>query len=958
MAFKSKFKNLFRSSRGGGTAAEEAQTSAETMTIPEIKEDRRENPMVIEEILESIDREYYNDPSFDATDYTLQTIPHEVSVASIDEMRIKLRLQHQAVSKKLADLVLANHEAFVEELRRVTEIENVLQSAKGICITGRRHLASAKQGVAVGGISILAKHRKRQKVLAVLESLKTIKTLQKTDVKLREILEEENYPAAVQLCLECQQAASTFKEYTCVSELSSTLQDTQDQIEERLDKALEKTCFGFDMHHYENVQTAYRLLGKTQMAMDQLHMHFTQAIYSVSRRVVLQYAEKSAGQVTDGLQRTPYIDLCKKLHSAHFLPGLTDLCKALWEIMRSYYHVLRWHERFDEASASTEKLDEADDDWTEADTPLSLPKETSFNRLYIKKKLEHGVRRVWQDVQQRVKPYLLGTDLSQFHIDNFLQVLHKLDRLMSIGEELSGSESKDLHDCIRMQSSNYFKNYHRARLGELRMFLENEGWEACPVRASFSIFQLHEFRFLRPAFDNRPNLAETSFGSTMTSATGVDGGSDAGWFGRFSLHGNPFDETSVEDEEEIMTEEMEKDADDDDDVAEELKQDFVDEETGEAPRRPSSYKVKAPVRQANEVSGPILTNSTLMIVRFFGKYMQMMNLLKPIAFDVMQSMSQLFDFYLYTIYAFFASDRNDGNHFGLSPKMTATLERISSNLISPYHEGSPTSPVSPDNIKVYEPRVSPMVQLQSPLNLFGLTERQVGVESLVYLASQFDLLRPHLESLTPQSKRAFLTQFYSQTVSIAIEIRKPVYRGIADRVLVLDKVLPKMHQVKWDIKEIMSQHSPYVDLLLEEFSSFKERLRIAEQRLPLPPEGREMMWTHCIRLANRAFVEGFAGVKKCSNEGRALMQLDFQQFLVKLEQLTNIRPIPDKQYVETYIKAYYLTEADLEQWLRTHKEYSNKHLTSLVNSGMGGHLGRKSKQRLLSLIEEIDKSRR
>ena len=30
---------------------------------------------------------------------------------------------------------------------------------------------------------------------------------------------------------------------------------------------------------------------------------------------------------------------------------------------------------------------------------------------------------------------------------------------------------------------------------------------------------------------------------------------------------------------------MEKDADDDDDVAEELKQDFVDEETGEAPRR-------------------------------------------------------------------------------------------------------------------------------------------------------------------------------------------------------------------------------------------------------------------------------------------------------------------------------------------------------------------------------------
>ena len=39
----------------------------------------------------------------------------------------------------------------------------------------------------------------------------------------------------------------------------------------------------------------------------------------------------------------------------------------------------------------------------------------------------------------------------------------------------------------------------------------------------------------------------------------------------------------------------------------------------------------------------------LLHIFFIGKYMQMMNLLKPIAFDVMQSMSQLFDFYLYTV---------------------------------------------------------------------------------------------------------------------------------------------------------------------------------------------------------------------------------------------------------------------------------------------------------------------
>jgi len=49
------------------------------------------------------------------------------------------------------------------------------------------------------------------------------------------------------------------------SELSSKLQDTLEMLEEQLDVALSKTCTSFDLAHYEKVQTAYRLLGKTQV---------------------------------------------------------------------------------------------------------------------------------------------------------------------------------------------------------------------------------------------------------------------------------------------------------------------------------------------------------------------------------------------------------------------------------------------------------------------------------------------------------------------------------------------------------------------------------------------------------------------------------------------------------------------------------------------------------------------
>lgn len=103
-----------------------------------------------------------------------------------------------------------------------------------------------------------------------------------------------------------------------------------------------------------------------------------------------------------------------------------------------------------------------------------------------------------------------------------------------------------------------------------------------------------------------------------------------------------------------------------------------------------------------------------------------------------------------------------------------------------------------------------------------------------------------------------------------------------------------------------------------------------EQRLRPPACGWGVVSvTECkdaklhLLLRLRVLSRSYANVKKCSNEGRALMQLDFQQFLMKLEKLTDLRPIPDKEFVETYIKAYYLTENDMEQFIKNHRVSSS-----------------------------------
>ena len=56
------------------------------------------------------------------------------------------------------------------------------------------------------------------------------------------------------------------------------------------------------------------------------------------------------------------------------------------------------------------------------------------------------------------------------------------------------------------------------------------------------------------------------------------------------------------------------------------------------------------------MKAPILTNTTLTVLRQCGKYVQMSRLLRPIAYEVIVSMSQLFNYYLFAVHTFFTAD--------------------------------------------------------------------------------------------------------------------------------------------------------------------------------------------------------------------------------------------------------------------------------------------------------------
>jgi hypothetical protein len=68
---------------------------------------------------------------------------------------------------------------------------------------------------------------------------------QKTDVRLQELLSEGDYPSAIQLLLEVQQAVKTYNHFTAIKQLATKLQDTLELTEEQLDVALAKVSLKY-----------------------------------------------------------------------------------------------------------------------------------------------------------------------------------------------------------------------------------------------------------------------------------------------------------------------------------------------------------------------------------------------------------------------------------------------------------------------------------------------------------------------------------------------------------------------------------------------------------------------------------------------------------------------------------------------------------------------------------------
>ncbi|KAG4198429.1 hypothetical protein ERO13_A05G084400v2 [Gossypium hirsutum] len=231
---------------------------------------------------------------------------------------------------------------------------------------------------------------------------------------------------------------------------------------------------------------------------------------------------------------------------------------------------------------------------------------------------------------------------------------------------------------------------------------------------------------------------------------------------------------------------------------------------------------------------------------------------------------------------------------------------------------------------------------------FGLKERCAGADTVALVARILHRSRTNLQSLLLKSNTAIVEAFFVHLVGAVPDLVEHIHRTTARILLHINGYVDRIANAKWELKELGMEHNGYVDLLLGEFKHYKTRLAHGG----IQKEVQDLLLDYGLEIVAETLIEGLSRVKRCTDEGRALMSLDLQVLISGLQHFVSINVKPKLQIVETFIKAYYLPETEYVHWARAHPEYSKNQIVGLINL-VASMKGWKRKTRL-EVLEKIE----
>lgn len=296
----------------------------------------------------------------------------------------------------MTSMIDANYDELMECTRKVGVIESDLCRAGIQVNNGRRNIRSAMEVIRNGAVKINALQAKRQKVLGIAETIKSLKAVKDihkamlNSITTGEVGKAAEFARSVVECLR----TDSFDSFSSLKSIGESMQKNICTIRQKTDKALNRLCCRkFTSLDYENIVRSYLILDylsesmKISLHSDNgndaddddafyydstgcmdglaqrvtrfqledidacLHSSVMEYIYS-SQQKKQQAAEELAvagsfvpmqlGDIVD-LTEIPLKLLYRRLPSELVAPCVTRTCELLADVIHTHFLVTQWH---------------------------------------------------------------------------------------------------------------------------------------------------------------------------------------------------------------------------------------------------------------------------------------------------------------------------------------------------------------------------------------------------------------------------------------------------------------------------------------------------------------------------------------------------------------------------------------------------------------------------------------
>lgn len=590
---------------------------------------------------------------------------------------------------------------------------------------------------------------------------------------------------------------------------------------------------------------------------------------------------------------------------------------------------------------------------------------------FVSQTLRRGCKNLWQLTTSRVTVLIFSAAVCSTSIHQFLRNYEDLNVFILAGEAFCGIEAVEFREKLKTVCENYFVAFHRQNIYALKMVLEKETWMKLPA----DTVQVVSFAGL--VGDGAPLIVSSDSSSARVihsnksaNPTGVTSRNSG--FSHWLKSGNPFSQKLIYISKGLNLPQLNGaiDGEYDDyfrgdkvtpkssdkshmngtnsvpeEENEDLLADFIDEDSQLPSRisKPNLWRNHSSHWNDDEITSQ--TGSSLCLLRSMDKYARLMQKLDIVNVEFFKGICQLFEVFFHYVFETFCQQNGKGSTNPLNYRLKTALNKITQDCdewikpqLTSFSSSSPSSVANMD--------VTPT----SPRSLsgasFGLKERCAAADTVSLVARMLHRSRTRLQSMLLQNTA--IEDFYVNLVDSVPDLIEHIHKTTARLLLHIDGYVDRISNAKWEVKELGLEHNGYVDLLLGEFKHYKTRLAHGG----IHKEVQDLLLEYGVEIVAETLIEGLSRVKRCTDEGRALMSLDLQVLINGLQHFVPVNVKPKLQIVETFIKAYYLPETEYVHWAAAHPEYTKSQILGLVNL-VAAMKGWKRKTRL-EILEKIE----